>query len=313
MNETPIAVIFPGQGSQRVGMGKDFYDEFPESRTIYEEASDSLGWDVAAMCFEQNDCLNQTEYSQPCILTTEVAMYVGLRNRFNLLPDVFGGHSLGEYTAMVAAGAMPFLETLKIVEKRGKYMQKASPGAGGKMAAVIGENLDVDTIRHSIRLLNVDIANINSRDQIVISGASDHIDQAKANITKAFSHDSSLRFVDLNVSAPFHSRFMAGVRERFASVLKTAKDKIFSDQARRVTSNYTGDFHSGDSEDIINNLLMQLSGTVDWCENMRRLAGKAEKIYEVGPNRPLHNFFKTLGVSCKSITSVSAANRVFDA
>ena len=153
MNEAPIAVIFPGQGSQRAGMGKDFYDEFPESRTIFEEASDILGWNVAAMCFETNGSLHQTEYSQPCILTTEVAMYVGIQNRFNLSPNVFGGHSLEEYAAMVAAGAMPFLEMLQIVEKRGKYMQKAAPGAGRRMVAVIGENINVDSVRDSIRFL----------------------------------------------------------------------------------------------------------------------------------------------------------------
>jgi len=138
MSEKKLTVaVFPGQGSQRPGMGKDFYEAMPVSRRTFEEASDALGWDVAALCFGDDARLNLTEYTQPCIVTTEVAMLRGLAEKFGFRADCFGGHSLGEFTALTAAGVMPFADTVQIVRMRGRLMQDAVPVGVVSMAAVI--------------------------------------------------------------------------------------------------------------------------------------------------------------------------------
>ena len=130
------AIVFPGQGSQRQGMGKDFYESIPECRRIYEEASDALGWDVAALCFGEDEKLNLTAYAQPGIVVTEIAMLKAIMEKYGITPDVFGGHSLGEYTALVAAGVLPLETVIRIVHIRGRLMQEAVPVGQGSMAAV---------------------------------------------------------------------------------------------------------------------------------------------------------------------------------
>ncbi len=311
MSSERIAVVFPGQGTQRPGMGKDFYDNIPISRDTFEEASQTLGWDVAALCFGDDERLNLTEYAQPCILTTEIAMFRGIKSLYGFTPDFFGGHSLGEYTALVAADAMPFSEALKIVQARGQLMQKATPPGTGGMAAVIAENLDIDKIREALDGLPVDVANINSADQVVISGRADSMDIAEICLKQATGSDQALRFVPLNVSAPFHSRFMLSIRDAFRNVLNSISAKLNPDNASRVTSNYTGWFHSGSTAEIIESLVSQLSSSVNWRENMQALAAKTCRIYEVGPNRPLRKFFADIGIKCLSITTFSAAKRAF--
>jgi hypothetical protein len=151
-------------------MGKDFFDGIPESRRVFEEASDALGWNVADLCFGEDDRLNLTEYAQPAILATEIAMLRGIEGRYDFRPRLFGGHSLGEYTALVAAGALPFAETLKVVHTRGHLMQEAAPLGTGAMAAVISPRLDLEAVQRAIRNLPIDVANDNSADQVVISG-----------------------------------------------------------------------------------------------------------------------------------------------
>ena len=311
MNKKKTAAVFPGQGTQRSGMGKDFYDYIKESRETYEEASRTLGWDVAGLCFGDDEKINLTEYAQPCILTTEIAMFEGLKSLYGFTPDYFGGHSLGEYTALVAADAMPFSAALKTVQTRGQLMQQATPPGTGGMAAVIAENLDVDMIRKALEGLPMDVANINSTDQVVISGQADSIDIAEDRLKQAVNSDQSMRFVPLNVSAPFHSRFMVTIKDAFREVLNSVSAKLNPDNAGKVTSNYTGRFHSGDTANIIEELVSQISNSVNWRENMEVLAEKAHQIYEIGPNRPLKNFFRSIEVKCQSITTFSAAQRAF--
>ncbi len=311
MNKEITAVVFPGQGTQRSGMGKDFYDNIKKSRETYEEASETLGWDVADLCFGNDQKINLTEFTQPCILTTEIAMFEGLKSLYGFTSDFFGGHSLGEYTALVAADVMPFSEALRTVQIRGQLMQQATPPGTGGMAAVIAQNLDVDMIRKTLEGLPMDVANINSTDQIVISGQADSIDMAGDLLKQTVNSNQSMRFVPLNVSAPFHSRFMLSIRDAFRDVLNSVSAKLNPDNASKVTSNYTGRFHSGDTANIIEELVAQINNSVNWWDNMKALSGKAQKIYEIGPNRPLRNFFSSIGITCQSITTFSAAKRAF--
>jgi [acyl-carrier-protein] S-malonyltransferase/trans-AT polyketide synthase/acyltransferase/oxidoreductase domain-containing protein len=311
MMSEKTAAVFPGQGTQRPGMGKDFYDNIGASREAFDEASEALGWDVAALCFGNDDKINMTEYAQPCILATEIAMLRGLRFEYGFSPEYFGGHSLGEYAAMVAADVMPFAEALQTVHIRGRLMQQATPPGIGAMAALIAENLDVEQIRNVLEGLPIDVANINSADQVVISGRADVIALAEERLKSTIGGEKELRFVALNVSAPFHSRFMMTIKDTFRDVLNTVAAKLNPTNAERVTSNVTGRFHTGGAESIIDTLVSQISNSVNWRGNMQALAEKAGTIYEIGPNRPLKNFFKSIGVTCRSITTLSAARREF--
>jgi [acyl-carrier-protein] S-malonyltransferase/trans-AT polyketide synthase/acyltransferase/oxidoreductase domain-containing protein len=311
MNQKSAAVVFPGQGTQRPGMGKDFFEAVDVSRRTFEEASDALGWDVADLCFGNDEKIHLTKYAQPCILATEIAMFRGVQSLYGFAPRYFGGHSLGEYTALVAANAMPFADALKTVHTRGQLMQQANPPGLGAMAAVIGLNLDADLVCRSLEGLPLDVANINSAEQLVISGRSDAMETVEKRLQAVAGSDPSFRFVPLNVSAPFHSRFMAGIKGTFREVLQKVAERLNSEKARLVTSNFTGGFHKGGSAGLIEGLVAQISHSVRWRENMQALAGKATTIYEIGPNRPLRNFFMSMGVTCQSVTSYSAAKRIF--
>ncbi len=311
MKSDLTAVVFPGQGTQRPGMGKDFYENIAVSRETYEEASQVLGWDVTALCFDGDERIDLTEYAQPCILTTEVAMFRGLQALYSFTPAYFGGHSLGEYAALVAAGAMPFSEALKTVAARGRLMQEAVPPGEGAMTAVIADNLDIEWLRDMLADVPVDIANINSASQVVISGRADSMEIVHERLEQAGDEAGGLRFVPLNVSAPFHSRFMNAIKDTFREVLDQVAVKLRPEQARCVTCNYTGHFHAGKSASIIDALVSQVSGAVNWRDNMQNLAEKAQRIYEIGPNRPLKRFFQSIGIPCRSITTFSAAAREF--
>ncbi len=305
--------VFPGQGSQRPGMGKDFYEAMPVCRRTFEEASDVLGWDVAALCFGEDARLNLTEYTQPCIVTTEVAMLRGLAERFGFRADCFGGHSLGEFTALTAAGVMPFADTVQIVRMRGRLMQDAVPVGVGSMAAVIAEGMDADALKTALADLPIDVANINSATQVVVSGEAAALPEAENRCKALFDASRSCRFVQLNVSAPFHSRFMKKIEEPFAATLRQFSSSFDGRNAGSVTSNYRGTFHEPSVEAVIGNLVSQLSNPVRWCDNMQTLAAGAARVFEIGPGRPLRDFFKSIGVACESITGLAAAEKIFSA
>jgi len=306
-----VTAAFPGQGAQRPGMGKDYFDEIAVSRQTYEEASDSLGWDVGALCFGEDERLNLTEFTQPCLLTTELAALRGLNFRYGFAPTLFGGHSLGEFTALTAAGVLPLADAVKIVHTRGQLMQQAVPIGIGGMAAIISNNIDLAKVRQDLKDLPLDIANANSAHQVVISGHLGALPEAEQRLRTSFSQDQGFRFVPLNVSAPFHSRFMKPIGERFADTLREHGNNLRAPYAACVTSNFTGQFHSAVPETIVFSLISQLSNTVRWVDNMKCLAAKADMIYEIGPSRPLRDFFKTLDISCASITNLTTAERTF--
>lgn len=302
-----VAVVFPGQGSQRAGMGADFAEKFAVSRRVFDDASAALGLDVAAICAGGPE-LGLTEYTQPCILAAEIAMLAGLRE-LGFAPQRFGGHSLGEYTALVAAGAMPFAAAVRLVRLRGRLMQNAVPVGQGGMAAVIQPGLELELVARVAREADIDVANFNSPSQVVLSGATAGIARATAELTQAIGGAGG-RVVALDVSAPFHSRALAVIEAEFRAALEAEAHAFDAARARAVTSNFTGGFHAGDAAALTDALTRQISGSVRWIDNMKALADGATAIYEVGPNRPLMRFFKELGHEVTAIINVRGADKL---
>jgi len=294
------ALVFPGQGSQRAGMARDFHDEFGAARATFREASDACGIDLAAICFGEDERLNLTEFTQPCILTAEIAMLRVLREELGLTAQWFAGHSLGEYTALVAAGVLRLGEAARLVRRRGALMQRAVPAGQGAMLAVVGRALDIGELRAQLEGLDVDAANHNSSSQIVVSGSAVDMDEAKARLG-----GKGRRLIALNVSAPFHSRLMREVEAAFAEELADAT--IEAGEAPHVASNYTGGFHSADAAAVRDALVRQISGTVRWVDNMRVIAERASRIVEIGPGKPLSGFFKDVGLTVQAITDLAGA------
>jgi [acyl-carrier-protein] S-malonyltransferase/trans-AT polyketide synthase/acyltransferase/oxidoreductase domain-containing protein len=283
-------------------MGKDFADKFSAARDVFAEASDALHIDLRALCFDEDPRLDRTEFTQPAILVTEIAMFRVLQGEYGLAPAVFGGHSLGEYTALCAAGAMPLADAARLVRRRGALMQAVVPAGQGAMVAVVCQGIAERDLVGELAGIDVDVANRNSPDQIVLSGPTGEIDRAAARteeILRGLEHD----VVRLNVSAPFHSRAMRPMEAELRAALAEAAPHIVPAHARVVTSNLTGGFHVGELAPLVDALVGQASGTVDFIANMRALAGAAEAIYEVGPGRPLRGFFRAMGREVVSIMS----------
>ncbi len=303
-------VVFPGQGSQRTGMALDFVQQYADANATFESATKVLPFDVKAVCHTEDPRLNMTEYTQPCILTTEIAMFRALRNNFGFDPQYFGGHSLGEYAALVAADVIPFEAAVNIVHERGKLMQAAVPVGVGTMSAVIMENLPYNDVNDIAAQRLVDIANDNSPNQVVISGKTESVAEVGRTLETKYQ-EQGIRVVPLSVSAPFHSRHMSEIEQKFTDVLERYRDQINTAKLNRVTSNYTGGFHTPTADALFNALTKQLSGRVRWRDNMSVLKEAAEGIVEVGPHRPIKSFFKTLGVSVESVMDLRSANKVF--
>jgi len=283
-------------------MAKDFFDAFAVSRDVFTEASDTLGLDLRAICFGGDERLDRTEFTQPAILVAEMAMLRAMQAQLGFSPTAFGGHSLGEYTALCAAGALPLASAVRVVRARGALMQAAVPVGEGAMIAVIGAGVGERDLLAGLGEDDVDVANRNSKDQVVLSGGSGAI----ARVSRVLV-ETGLEVVPLNVSAPFHSRRMRAIEPAFRELLDELAPLLARDRATAVTSNLRGGFHRPD--DLLDALTEQISGTVDWVANMRALQGVADKIYEVGPNRPLRGFFKSVGRDITSIVSVKVAQR----
>jgi [acyl-carrier-protein] S-malonyltransferase/trans-AT polyketide synthase/acyltransferase/oxidoreductase domain-containing protein len=289
-------------------MGRDFHDWSAAARLAYEEASDGAAFDVPGLCFGDDERLGLTEYAQPAILATEVAMLRAIEAELGLSATCFGGHSLGEYTALVAAGALPLGEAVRLVRERGRLMQAAVPAGAGGMTAVIGDALDTGAIARALQDLDATIANDNAGTQVVLSGRTRDLAVARERIGRDLGE--RVRFVDLEVSAPFHSPLMAPIEPAFAEHLDAVRARLDAARAALVTSNFTGGFHDPDDDAVIDGLVRQISGTVRWRANMQALRERAARVIEIGPGRPLRAFFKTIGVEVQTITDVRSANRV---
>ncbi len=304
--EQKTALVYPGQGSQKPGMAKDFYDQFPAAKQAFEEASEAIGMDMMALCFEEDPRLNLTEFTQPAIVTAETAMTRVLMKEYGLTAQIFAGHSLGEYAALVAADVMNLSDAVKIVRKRGALMQAAVPAGVGSMAAVILENIESCDYRSIVKECGAEVANFNSMDQVVISGRTEAVTAASEKISEVFK-DKGVNVVPLEVSAPFHSSLMSVIEPEFKDFLKQFSGGFRTENASKVVSNFTSQFHS--AETLIDNLTSQISGSVRWIENMKLIASSSDRIFEVGPNRPLGKFFKSVGTEIVSIINLKSAEK----
>ncbi|MGY1897608.1 thioesterase domain-containing protein [Nocardia gipuzkoensis] len=300
-------IVFPGQGAQRTGMGADFCAEFPLARDTFAEASAAVGEDLLRICAERDPRLHRTEYTQPCVLTMEIAAYRVLAAEFGVRPVAFGGHSLGEYAALVAAGVLDLADGVRLVRTRGALMQRAVPEGAGAMAALILPDIAGSGVSDLVAEAGAEVANDNSTDQLVISGGSEAIAAARVILAE---HLPDLRFVPLRVSAPFHSRWMRGIETEFAGHLAECAPRIRAERAVAVTSNYTGEFHR--PETVTEHLVRQISAPVRWTANMRALLRSGTPRYEVGPSAPLSKFFATLGAPVTRIATVRDLRALHD-
>src|SRR5246127_1617215 len=258
MNDTKIALIFPGQGSQVVGMGKELAEKFLVARQTFEEADDALGYKLSQLCFEgPEEQLRLTEITQPAILTTSVAALRVLETRMPK-PAYVAGHSLGEYSAHVASGTFSFADALRTVRKRGKYMQEAVPVGVGTMAAILGMELDkvIAVCEEAAQGEVCSAANINSPDQVVISGNTAAVERA----TRLADERGAKRAKVLPVSAPFHCSLMQPAQDRLEADLdKIAMQKPVYPVACNVDAALvTDDIHA------LNTLVRQVTGAVQW-------------------------------------------------
>lgn len=277
-----LAFIFPGQGSQSVGMGKDLAEKFPVARQTFEEADAALGYKISDLCFNgPEEKLKLTEITQPAILTVSVAAYRVLREK-GISPAMVAGHSLGEYSAHVAAGTFSFADAVRTVRNRGRYMQEAVPVGVGAMAAILGMAADnVQAICDECAQGEVcQPANINSPEQIVISGNKDAVERA-AELAK---ERGAKRAVMLQVSAPFHCALMHPAEERLAVDLEKL---AFQNPRVPVVTNIDGvakDSAAGSRDALIR----QVTGTVQWVRCMQTMiASGIETFVEVGPGKVL--------------------------
>ena len=287
--------MFPGQGSQYIGMGKEFYEQIPICKEVYDLASEVTGLDIPALCFEENEKINITEYTQICMLATEAAIYMALEQN-GYQPDVTAGLSLGEYGALIASGVMTAEEAFELVRKRGIFMQEAVP-AGGAMAAVLG--LDAAAIEQICRETaeqtgsEVSIANYNCPGQIVISGKKECVQEAMEVLKEAGARRTLL----LNVSGPFHSKLLKGAGDKLMKDLeKVTFDKVKYPYVANCTAEYVDE---NTSSGYIKELLSkQVYSSVRFEQSVRKMiADGYDTFVEVGPGKTLSGFVKKIAKS----------------
>jgi [acyl-carrier-protein] S-malonyltransferase len=289
-----IAWLFPGQGSQQVGMGKALYDAFPEARATFEEADEALGEKLSTLCFDgPAETLTLTANAQPAIVTTSIAALRAIRAQVpNLAPPAFAaGHSLGEYSALVASGALAFADAVRLVRLRGKAMQEAVPPGIGAMAAILGgEEADVRALCDAAREGDVlSPANFNAPGQIVIAGSAAAVERARA-----LASDRKLKAIPLQVSAPFHCSLM----QPAASAVQSALGAItVSPLAFPVVSNFEAKPNT-DSARVAPLLVSQVDGAVLWEPSVRLMVqGGVSRALEIGPGAVLAGLVRKIDKS----------------
>jgi [acyl-carrier-protein] S-malonyltransferase len=297
-----LAFLFPGQASQYPGMGRDLAENFPESRRVFDEADAALGFSVSRLCFEgSEDALKQTENTQPAILAVSIAAYRALEQR-GVTPDFAAGHSLGEYSANVAAAALEFATAVKLVRDRGRYMQEAVPPGEGAMAAILGlAPAEVTEIcKKAAGSEVVSPANLNSPEQTVISG---HAAAVKRAVEIA-SQSGAKRAVILPVSAPFHCALMAPAQKRLEHDLRAAK---FSDLRFPLITNVDAEAVTA-GEEARDALLRQVTQPVRWLDSIREMIEAGVTMFvEVGPGKVLSGLLRQIDRSVRCVNVEDSA------
>jgi [acyl-carrier-protein] S-malonyltransferase len=296
-NSSPIAFLFPGQGSQSVGMGKELASSYPVARQTFDEADEALGYKLSDLCFEgPEEKLKLTEITQPAILTASVAAWRVLEEK-GMKPDYVAGHSLGEYSAHVAAGTLTFADAVRTVRNRGKYMQEAVPVGIGAMAAILGMPLDrvVEIAREAAQGEVCQAANVNSPEQIVISGNAN----AVARAVQLATERGAKKAVTLPVSAPFHCALMQPAQDRLASDLRAL---TFRDPSCPVICNVDA-ISVTSAEAARDALIRQVTGAVRWDESIRKLIQTGATLFiEVGPGKVLWGLMRQIDRSKTCLT-----------
>lgn len=280
-----IAFMFPGQGAQKAGMGKDFYEQSETARKVVDKATELLDIDMKALCFEENDKLDQTEYTQAALVTICLAMEHVLKER-GLRADVTAGLSLGEYCAIASAGGMTTEDAITTVRKRGILMQNAVPGGKGSMAAVLG--MTGEAIEEVLEGIDgVSVANYNCPGQIVITGWKESVEKA----SEALKSEGAKRVMPLNVSGPFHSPMLKEAGEELGKVLENVElSPLDIPYVTNVTAGYVTDIN--ETKEL---LAAQVASSVRWQQSVENMiADGVDTFVEIGPGRTLAGFMRKI-------------------
>jgi [acyl-carrier-protein] S-malonyltransferase len=302
-----VAFIFPGQGSQYVGMGKEFFENFREAREVFQEADDVLHISISSLCFQgPEDALKLTENTQPAVLTTSIAVLRVLQAEKGVVPHLAAGHSLGEYSALVVSGALSFADAVQIVRLRGRFMQEAVPVGEGAMAAILGmERGQVEKLCEEAAQGDVlTPANFNCPGQIVIAGHAKAIERAMERVKQ-----EGKKAVALPVSAPFHSPLMKPAGERLEKVLEGI---TIQDLKIPVVTNVEADINQS-KERVKELLVTQVSSPVRWEESMQKISGNGiEQILEIGPGKVLSGLMKRINpkIETKNIEDIQTLKKI---
>jgi len=309
MTKSKVALIFPGQGSQAVGMGKDLAEKYPVARQTFEEADEALGYKLSQLCFEgPEDQLRLTEITQPAILTASIAALRVLETQIPK-PCVVAGHSLGEYSAHVAAGTFSFADAVRTVRNRGKYMQEAVPVGVGAMAAILGMDLEKVTAvcQDSAQGEVCSPANINSPEQIVISGNTAAVERGARLADERGAKRAKL----LPVSAPFHCSLMKPAQDRLQAGLAKIR---WNKPAYPVACNVDAQLVQ-DEVRALDTLVRQVTGSVKWDPCMRLLIAQDVEIFiEVGPGKVLCGLMRQIDRSktCLNVSDVASLGKTLE-